>query len=297
MAGLHDYAGMNPCPPELFLLPAWSPVHPNHLYCHTRYIYLAISFLYGARFRGDLGAITGDLRLELYCKRYDVIDFAAHRHDVARGDLYVAPSRGLRVAWNLMAAFERLQKKLPPLRALRRRALARCLQRIRATVIGASQFTVQVSGKTIYLRDPGVLPVHNVPVVHVGIDFSGEIDAEAMVNSIRRGLQELNLDPGARMAIAFTWSGDPEYSRLKAAGQAIVQALAPQKHRDELLLLMINGDVGNTFGHLLQHELNRPGKIMSIDGGQLQELDFVDVGEMMTPPGVVPVVIKSLLFS
>src|SRR5262249_45848748 len=50
MAGLYDYAGMNPCPPELFLLPARFPVHPDHLYCHTRYIYLAISFLYGARF-------------------------------------------------------------------------------------------------------------------------------------------------------------------------------------------------------------------------------------------------------
>src|SRR5262249_59180607 len=39
--------------------------------------------------------------------------------------------------------------------------------RIRATVIGASQFTVQVSGKTIHLPDAGVLPVHNVPVVQL----------------------------------------------------------------------------------------------------------------------------------
>ncbi len=30
---------------------------------------------------------------------------------------------------------------------------------------------------------------------------------------------------------------------------------------------------------------------------QLQELDFVDVGELIEPPGVVPVVINSLLFS
>jgi ethanolamine utilization protein EutA len=43
--------------------------------------------------------------------------------------------------------------------------------------------------------------------------------------------------------------------------------------------------------------LHWPGKIMSIDGVQLQDLDFVDVGELMTPPGIVPVVIKSLLFS
>ena len=44
-------------------------------------------------------------------------------------------------------------------------------QRIRATVIGASQFTVQVSGKTIYLPETDVLPVHNVPVVHVDTIF------------------------------------------------------------------------------------------------------------------------------
>ena len=38
-------------------------------------------------------------------------------------------------------------------------------------------------------------------------------------------------------------------------------------------------------------------KLISIDGVQLRELDFVDIGEMLDPPGVVPVVIKSLLFS
>jgi 2,3-oxidosqualene cyclase len=139
MAGLYDYAGMNPCPPELFLLPTRSPVHPNHLYCHTRYIYLAISFLYGARFRGDLGPITGELRRELYAEPYNTIDFAAHRNDVGRTDLYVAPSRALRAAWSAMTVFERWAPRLPFLRALRRCALARCLDRIRFEQ-GASNF-------------------------------------------------------------------------------------------------------------------------------------------------------------
>jgi 2,3-oxidosqualene cyclase len=139
MAGLYDYAGMNPCPPELFLLPVRSPVHPNHLYCHTRYIYLAISFLYGARFRGDLGPITQALRGELYAEPYDTIDFAAHRNSIARTDLYVAPSQALRAAWGAMAVFERWVPRLPFLRTLRRRALARCLDRIRFEQ-GASNF-------------------------------------------------------------------------------------------------------------------------------------------------------------
>jgi ethanolamine utilization protein EutA (predicted chaperonin) len=169
-------------------------------------------------------------------------------------------------------------------------------QRIRATVIGASQFTVQVSGKTIYLPDPYVLPVHNVPVARVGIDLTGEIDPDRVAEAVRLGMEEIDLDHTARVAIAFSWHGDPEHARLKAAAEGIVRALAPLAARIKLLLLMIEGDVGKTFGRLLHRELGWPGKIVSIDGMDLHELDFVDVGELIAPPGVVPVVIKSLLF-
>jgi 2,3-oxidosqualene cyclase len=131
LAGLYDYEGVNPCPPEIFLLPEWIPIHPNRLYCHTRYIYLGISQLYGARVRIDLGDIAAALRCELYSTPYETIDFAAHRHDVAGSDLYVTPGPWLRRAWNAMAAYERLVVRLPTLRRLRQRALATGLRRIR----------------------------------------------------------------------------------------------------------------------------------------------------------------------
>ena len=170
-------------------------------------------------------------------------------------------------------------------------------QRIRATVIGASQFTVQVSGKTIFLPDPGALPVHNVPVVHVGIDLSARIDPARVGAAIHAGMQKMDLAPGARMALAFAWSGDPEHSRLEALANGIIGALGDRGGSDELVLLMIEGDIGKTLGRLLHYELGFDRKLISIDGVQLRELDYVDVGELMNPPGVVPVVIKSLLFS
>jgi ethanolamine utilization protein EutA len=170
-------------------------------------------------------------------------------------------------------------------------------QGIRATVIGASQYTVQVSGKTIYLPDPGELPVYGVPVVRVGPDLSGNIDPKALSDAITAALKRMDLTPRSRMALAFSWMGNPEHARLEAAGKGIVHALGSNGHRDELLLLMIDGDVGKTFGHLLHEELGFSGKLISIDGVHLHELDFVDVGELYDPPGVVPVVIKSLLFS
>ena len=169
--------------------------------------------------------------------------------------------------------------------------------RIRATVIGASQFTVQVSGKTIYVSGDEVLPVHNVPVVPIGLDLSADIDPDAVAKAITQKFEQLDLEAGGRMAISFTWAGDPEYSRLAACAKGILKATAPNGKRHAPLLLMIDGDVGKTMGNLLKREFDLPGDLVSIDGVQLQELDFVDVGEMITPPGVVPVVIKSLLFS
>ena len=168
-------------------------------------------------------------------------------------------------------------------------------QRIRATVIGASQFTIQVSGKTIYLSDPAILPVHGIPVVHVG--RTAEEHPDALAEAVRRGLTDLDLEPDSRVAIAFSWQGDPDYHSLAATGRALVAALAPAGARNEPLFLMIDGDIGRTIGRLLKEELDLPGPLVSIDGVQLQDLDYVDVGELMTPPGVVPVVIKSLLFS
>jgi ethanolamine utilization protein EutA len=170
-------------------------------------------------------------------------------------------------------------------------------QGIRATVIGASQFTVQVSGKTIYLPDPYVLPVHNVPVIRVELHSDGAIDQPRLSAAIRAGLQEIELERNPRVAVAFSWCGDPEHARLKAAGEGILQALAPLADRVKLLLLMIDGDVGKTLGRILQRELGWPGKLVSVDSMELQELDYVDVGALIAPPGVVPVVIKSLLFA
>ena len=169
-------------------------------------------------------------------------------------------------------------------------------QRIRATVIGASQFTVQVSGKTIYLPDPYVLPVRNVPVVRITMD-SGLPDRARTAAEISTALGEIDLDKSVNVAIGFSWRNDPEHSRLRAAAEAIADALQPMQERIKLLLLAIDGDIGKTFGRLIHRELNWPGKIVCLDGVELHEFDYIDVGELVAPPGVVPVVIKSLLFA
>ena len=171
-------------------------------------------------------------------------------------------------------------------------------QRIRATVIGASQFTVQVSGKTIYLPEDDVLPVHNVPVVHADIDLSGKIDPKAFAKAIEAKLKQADLETNSRHGHRLYLGGRSGIFAHPRGGRG---HFGRGQHRaasaSDILFLMIEGDVGRTFGHLLESELKFPGHVISIDGVQLHDFDYVDVGAMITPPGVVPMVIKSLLFS
>jgi squalene/oxidosqualene cyclase-like protein len=125
LIGLYDYAGVNPFPPEMFATPRWLPTHPDRLYCHTRNIYQAISYLYGRRFQTDLGELGTSLREELYGGPVLRAVFAAHRNVLAGTDVYARPSRILRGIYRVMYGYERIH-----LRGLRRRALDRCVARI-----------------------------------------------------------------------------------------------------------------------------------------------------------------------
>jgi lanosterol synthase len=129
--GLYEYEGINPFPPELFLLPHWLPIAPTNFYCHTRYVYLGIAYLYGRRFRSNLGPIVEELRRELYeqpdAKPYAELDFSQYRHRIAATDLYVAPSATLRFAYDLLYAIEGRRGLFG---WLREGALGYCLERI-----------------------------------------------------------------------------------------------------------------------------------------------------------------------
>jgi ethanolamine utilization protein EutA len=61
-------------------------------------------------------------------------------------------------------------------------------------------------------------------------------------------------------------------------------------------VLMLDGDVGRSLGRLLRHEFPFPRQLLCIDGIELKDFDYVDIGMPVEVSGVLPVVVKSLLF-
>ena len=172
-------------------------------------------------------------------------------------------------------------------------------QGIRATVVGASQFSVQVSGNTIFISDFDRLPIRNVPVARLSVDLTGDFTAHDVAHSISHALARIDATDGEdRVALALRWGGDPLHARLHALAEGICHGL-PQTvaDREHPLIVVMDGDAGKTLGNILTRELNVGGEVISIDNVQLSEFDFIDVGEVIQPTLVVPLVIKSLLFA
>jgi len=185
-------------------------------------------------------------------------------------------------------------------RAAKRGArIERSNEGIRATVIGASQYTTQVSGSTIFVSPLDVLPVRNVPVIApaLALDNDETVDAGAVASTIRSVLRRLDLSDGeAPVAVFVPWRGSATFRRLEGFCRGIIDGLSAVLARGHPLVLAGDGDVGGLLGIHLREEERLTNPIISVDGLELKEFDYIDIGAMLPNSGAVPVVIKSLIF-
>jgi ethanolamine utilization protein EutA len=170
---------------------------------------------------------------------------------------------------------------------------------IRATAFGASEYSVQLSGNTVYISQPGeLLPRKNLQVLQPPVRLEKSIDAEALAASIREHFTAFDVAEGeAEFALAFRWRGAPEYGRLGAFARAIKLALPRTIERGKPIYLILDGDVGHTIGAILKEDFKLASEVLVLDGIALRDFDYIDLGRIRMPSGTVPVTIKSLVFS
>ncbi len=189
------------------------------------------------------------------------------------------------------------------------RALGRALQReietrirpeyllhphegIRATVVGASQFTLQASGDTVFISHPDTLPISSLPVVSAVLDWSN-IQVEAVTAAIRRGLELA--DHPDRYGV---YLGGPRYfgyGVIPHVAKGIADAMAAESPMHEVVFVFAH-NIANTCGQELKKHLPESMRFACIDEINLGPLNFLDIG--VSPPGetYLPVIVKSLVF-
>ncbi|MGZ5080004.1 MAG: ethanolamine ammonia-lyase reactivating factor EutA [Usitatibacter sp.] len=170
---------------------------------------------------------------------------------------------------------------------------------IRATAIGASEYSVQLSGNTVFVSSPGeLLPRKNLQVLQPDIALGESIDPARVTQAIRRHFEAFDIVEGdAEVALAFRWQGAPSYDRLSALARGIVEALPMTLLNARPIFLVLDGDVAHSLGALLKEEWRVASEVLVIDGVALWDFDYIDLGRVRMPSHTVPVTIKSLIFS
>jgi ethanolamine utilization protein EutA len=176
--------------------------------------------------------------------------------------------------------------------------LARPEARIRATVIGAAQYTLQVSGSTIFVSPMETLPLRNVPVIAPALPLDGDkIDPAAVATAIKSALKRRELGGDeSPVALFVPWRGSATFQRLDDFCRGMADGLAAILAHGHPIVLVGDNDVGGLIGIHFCEEMRLTSPIVSIDGLELKDFDYVDIGAILDTSGAVPVVIKSLVF-
>ena len=168
---------------------------------------------------------------------------------------------------------------------------------IRATVMGASQYTVQVSGNTIYRSNDVLLPRKNLQVLRPDVDLSNDIDPAAVAARLQRHFATFDLEEGeAEVALVFRWEGPPAAVRIAAFCRGLMDGLPHTLARGKPIYLVFDRDLAALVGTILKDDFGLENDILSIDGVELRDFDYIDLGAVLEPSGTVPVTIKSLVF-
>ena len=163
---------------------------------------------------------------------------------------------------------------------------------IRATVIGAGEYTVQASGGTSHLSGVDSLPAFGLQVVRPSMN--GQDSVERAIQSALAKFDLSEFAPG--LALALEVEDPPNYRILKRLADGIAAVVTDGESADTPLFIVLDTDVAKSLGGILKEELKLDQDLVVVDGIDVGDLDYLDIGRPMGISEVVPVTVKSLIF-
>ena len=166
------------------------------------------------------------------------------------------------------------------------------MEGIRATVIGAGEYTVQASGNTSYISNPKVLPIHGLKVVRASLR-----QGQPVLEALKQALAKFDLTSfTSGLALSLSLDGQLDYKIVREVAEGVAAICQGPESGKDPLYLALDLDVAKSLGAILKEELKLDREIIAIDGIEVGDLDYIDIGEPMGITEVIPVTVKSLMF-
>ena len=183
---------------------------------------------------------------------------------------------------NMRAYLQRLPKDV----------LREPIEGIRATVIGAGEYTIQASGNTSYISNLKALPVHGLKVIQAAIR-----NGESPRDALKQALAKFDLPRfTSGLALSLSVNGVPDYQSVRQIAEGIAEILKEADDPRCPLYLTLDLDVAKSLGGILKDEFKVARDVIAVDGIEVGDLDYIDIGECLGITEVIPVTVKSLMF-
>jgi ethanolamine utilization protein EutA len=174
-------------------------------------------------------------------------------------------------------------------------ALLLPVEGIRATVIGAGEYTLQASGSTSYISAASVFPVRGLQVAHAAVTkaHSPHEIHDALIAALGKyDLGYLSSD----YALALSIAGQPDYAYMRRLADGLCRIIDPDEPGGSPLFIVLDVDVAKSLGSILKEELKIDRSVIVVDGIEVGDLDYLDIGKPLGATEVIPVTVKSLIF-
>ena len=169
------------------------------------------------------------------------------------------------------------------------------VETIRATVVGAGSHTTNVSGSTISYAS-GRLPIKNIPVLKVSLEE--EQDSASFKEAVKRRLALYQTEGEMeRVAIAFSGEYHMSFAEVQELAHDIIESAQEVISSPHPLILVVENDIAKVLGNAVNVLLERKKDVICVDGINVQNGDYIDIGEPVGGGRVVPVVTKTLVFN
>jgi ethanolamine utilization protein EutA len=163
---------------------------------------------------------------------------------------------------------------------------------LRATVIGAGNYSFEVSGSTVSIFNCP-LPIKNIPCVKVSLENEKEISG--LFDEIKTN--ERYFSQTGVQAVAFDgWRG-MNAQNLEDIAREIKKSFADIIRLHKPLIVLIREDTAKALGVYLRSILENDYPILCIDGIEIRESSYIDIGTYFGHSTAVSVCIKQLIFA
>jgi ethanolamine utilization protein EutA len=142
----------------------------------------------------------------------------------------------------------------------------------RATVFGLMRHSTQVSGSTVYLADPAILPLAEIPIFGTISDTTDEGFLRSRVRLVSQS---------SRGGCVRVQVNESSSAGIRDLGTRISKAIMDERFPHHLpLIILVEPNLGKAFGQYISQWRRLPISLVVIDEIAVRDAQYVNIGTM-----------------